>query len=71
MKWIIYGDEINSCNRAIQVPSLDLSFEIKKGLNVVEFTPQKKGIISWSCWMGMMQGTFMVVDSRISVVEEK
>jgi len=63
VKWIINGKEINGCNNAIQVPKLGLNFDIKRGEQTIEFTPNKEGVISWSCWMGMIPGTFIVKDN--------
>ncbi|MFH0752150.1 MAG: sulfite exporter TauE/SafE family protein [archaeon] len=60
VRWIIDGKEITSCNNAIQVPKLGLKFDIKPGKQVIEFTPENEGVISWSCWMGMIPGTFIV-----------
>jgi len=61
VKWLINGKEITSCNKAIQVPKLGLSFDIKQGEQVIEFTPPaEEGVVPWSCWMGMIQGTFIV-----------
>jgi len=60
VKWIIDGKEINGCNDAIQVPKLGLNFDIKRGEQTIEFTPEKEGTISWSCWMGMIPGVFIV-----------
>ncbi len=60
VKWIINGKEITNCNRAIQVPKLGLNFNIKPGEQVIEFTPKEEGVISWSCWMGMIPGSFIV-----------
>ena len=60
VKWIITGKEITSCNNAIQVPKYGLRFDIKLGEQIIEFTPTQEGIISWSCWMGMIPGTFIV-----------
>lgn len=60
VKWIIQGKEINGCNNAIQVPKLGLDFDIRRGEQVIEFTPTEEGIISWSCWMGMIPGVFIV-----------
>jgi sulfite exporter TauE/SafE/copper chaperone CopZ len=60
VKWIINGKEINGCNNAIIVPKLGLDFDIKSGEQVIEFTPTEEGVISWSCWMGMIPGTFVV-----------
>lgn len=62
VKWIINGKEINGCNNAIQVPKYGLNFDIKRGEQIIEFTPTKEGIIRWSCWMGMIPGTFIVKD---------
>ena len=62
VKWIIDGKEITGCNNAIQVPKYGLEFDIKKGEQVIEFTPTESGTIRWSCWMGMIPGTFIVKD---------
>ena len=62
VKWIINGKEINNCNNAIQVPKLNLDFDIKRGEQIIEFTPTKEGVISWSCWMGMIPGSFIIKD---------
>ena len=62
VKWIIDGKEITGCNNAIQVPKLGLKFDIKKGEQVIEFTPTEEGVIPWSCWMGMIPGTFIVTE---------
>jgi uncharacterized protein len=63
VKWIINGKEITSCNRAIQVPKLGLKFDVKSGEQTIEFTPTEDGTIPWSCWMGMIPGTFIVTDN--------
>ncbi|MFH1850016.1 MAG: sulfite exporter TauE/SafE family protein [archaeon] len=62
VRWIIDGKEINGCNNAIQVPKLGLKFDIRKGEQVIEFTPEEEGVIPWSCWMGMIPGVFVVKD---------
>jgi sulfite exporter TauE/SafE/copper chaperone CopZ len=62
VKWIIDGKEINGCNNAIQVPKLGLNFDIKRGEQVIEFTPEDEGLIPFSCWMGMIPGVFIVKD---------
>jgi uncharacterized protein len=60
VRWIINGKELNGCNNAIQVPKLGLNFDIKSGEQIIEFTPTQTGTISWSCWMGMIPGVFIV-----------
>lgn len=62
VRWMINGVEINGCNNAIVVPKLGLDFDIKYGEQVIEFIPTEEGIISWSCWMGMIPGVFVVED---------
>ena len=62
VRWIIDGKEITGCNNAIQVPKYGLEFDIHKGEQVIEFTPDGPGVIRWSCWMGMIPGTFIVMD---------
>lgn len=69
VKWIINGKEINGCNNAIQVPKLGLNFDIRKGEQVIEFTPTEEGTIRWSCWMGMIPGTFIVKEDTSNAAE--
>ncbi|MCL7422504.1 MAG: sulfite exporter TauE/SafE family protein [Methylobacter sp.] len=60
VKWIINVKELSSCNKRIIIPALEMGIDLKPGLQVVEFTPQQVGAISWSCYMGMIPGTFIV-----------
>jgi len=62
VKWIINGKEITGCNNAIQVPKYGLEFDVDQGEQVIEFTPTEEGVVRWSCWMGMIPGTFIVKD---------
>jgi len=71
VKWIINGKEITNCNKAIQVPKLGLSFDIKPGEQTIEFTPTESGTIPWSCWMGMIPGTFIIKDDINNVNPEE
>ncbi|MEW9095400.1 MAG: sulfite exporter TauE/SafE family protein [Clostridiaceae bacterium] len=61
VKWIINGEQINSCNNAIVAQSLNIEKKIKSGENIIEFTPGDKDI-NFSCWMGMIPGVIKVVD---------
>ena len=60
--WIIDGQQLTGCNRAIQVPAYNLKFDVKPGVQETDFTPDKEGTIQWSCWMGMIHGKFIVED---------
>jgi uncharacterized protein len=62
VRWEITGKEMNECNEEIVIPSYKLKIPLKKGFQVVEFTPKELGVIPWSCWMGMIPGTFIVVE---------
>jgi sulfite exporter TauE/SafE len=62
VRWNIDVKELTGCNNEIIVNAYNLDIKLKQGLNVVEFTPDKLGTISWSCWMGMIPGTFIVTE---------
>ncbi len=62
VRWVIDGQQLTSCNNAIQVPKYGLEFDVKRGLQTIEFTPKDAGTVPWSCWMGMIPGTFQVKD---------
>ncbi len=63
VKWNIDVKELTGCNNEIYVKDYGLDIKLEKGMNVVEFTPDKTGTIRWSCWMGMIPGSFIVTDS--------
>jgi len=62
VKWVINGKELNECNKAIVVPQYGLDIKLHQGRQVIEFTPKEVGVVPWSCWMGMLPGTFIVVE---------
>jgi len=65
VKWTIRvtEDELNGCNNPLTIPAYRISKTLVTGDNLVEFTPEKTGIIAYTCWMGM-------ISSRINVVKE-
>ncbi|MCQ8183066.1 sulfite exporter TauE/SafE family protein [Methylomonas sp. SURF-1] len=62
VKWVINAKELNECNREIVVRDYGLDIKLQKGAQVIEFTPPTAGVVPWSCWMGMIPGTFIVVE---------
>jgi hypothetical protein len=66
VKWVINGKELNECNKVIVIPQYQLKIELKEGTQIIEFTPQESGVVPWSCWMGMIPGTFLIVDNTIT-----
>jgi len=70
VKWIITGSQINSCNNAVVVPSLNIQKTLKSGENIIEFTPKDEDM-NFSCWMGMIRGIIKVTDNLDSVDTSK
>ncbi|MDD5336913.1 MAG: sulfite exporter TauE/SafE family protein [Candidatus ainarchaeum sp.] len=62
VRWVIDVKELTSCNKEIIVRDYGLDIKLRQGENIVEFTPDKEGTVRWSCWMGMIPGTFQVVN---------
>ncbi len=64
VKWIIQAEkgDINGCNNSIVIPKLGLKKDLAVGDNVIEFTAKDSGVISYSCWMGMIRSSITVVD---------
>jgi plastocyanin len=60
VKWVINGVNVTGCTSTIIVPSYNISKSLKSGENIVQFTPKNKGIINFSCGMGMVRGKFIV-----------
>jgi len=62
VKWNIEVKELTGCNNEIIVRDYDIDVKLKKGIQIVEFVPDKVGTIRWSCWMGMIPGSFIVTE---------
>lgn len=60
VRWVITSESSFTCASSIVVPSLGIRTNLKKGENVIEFTPTEKGSIPYSCSMGMYRGTIIV-----------
>jgi uncharacterized protein len=71
VKWVIDGKELNECNKIIVIPQYKLKIELKEGSQITEFTPPESGVVPWSCWMGMIPGTFIVVEDVPSPKQDK
>ncbi|MBR1422785.1 MAG: sulfite exporter TauE/SafE family protein [Ruminococcus sp.] len=64
VRWNIHAEKssINGCNYMIVCKDLDLEYEFHEGDNIIEFTPESAGDISYSCWMGMIYGNIHVTE---------
>lgn len=57
-------EELNGCNNAIIIPKLNVEVSFQVGDNIIEFTPEEAGEITYTCWMGMIKSKIIVVDER-------
>jgi hypothetical protein len=71
VKWVIDGKELNECNKAIVVPQYNLTINLHSGSQTIEFTPKEAGVVPWSCWMGMIPGTFIVIEDPAGKVNKE
>jgi uncharacterized protein len=62
VKWVINATNIYSCASSIVSRDLNISTTLQSGENVINFTPQKTGTISFTCSMGMYRGVFTVTE---------
>ncbi len=60
--WTITVDEknLNGCNNEIVLSAFDQQVKLTAGEVVIEFTPEKEGTYTYSCWMGMLKNTITV-----------
>lgn len=66
VKWIIDGEDSNSCSSGVSVPKLGITKNLVHGENTIEFTPQETGKIKFTCTMGMYPGEFTVIENTTS-----
>ena len=66
VRWVIHADEekITGCNNEMVIPALDLRVPLSPGDNIVEFTVNEPGVIPYTCWMGMLNGSITVVEAE-------
>ena len=64
VEWTIIVPEgkLNGCNGEIEIPAYKIKMKLSTGKNIVRFTPQQTGVIPYSCWMGMIKSSIIVVD---------
>lgn len=62
VRWEVNGVDISGCASSIVSPKLGINRSLVVGENVIRFTPKKTGVIPFSCSMGMIRGSFTVVE---------
>jgi plastocyanin domain-containing protein len=65
VRWIIDAPagSINGCNNRMIIREYRIEHRFNPGENVIEFTPDKTGKFTYSCWMGMIRSSITVVDA--------
>lgn len=63
VRWEIRGVNVSGCSNEVVIPKFNLRKKIKQGeISIIEFTPTETGNLPFSCWMGMLHGSFTVID---------
>ena len=63
VKWTIDAPagSVNGCNDVMLIPEYGIQYVFKEGKNIIEFTPTETGTIPYTCWMGMIRGSIVVI----------
>ncbi len=61
VRWEINVRDLNGCNQTLVLRQLNLSKNLVKGVNIINFTPEKSGTMAFSCGMGMLRGSFKII----------
>jgi sulfite exporter TauE/SafE/copper chaperone CopZ len=62
VRWTINAPpgSINGCNNRMIIREYGIEHRFSPGENVIEFTPERTGRFSYSCWMGMIRSSITV-----------
>jgi hypothetical protein len=65
VKWIIDAPRgsITGCNNRMIIREYRIEHRFSPGENLIEFTPEKTGRFSYTCWMGMIRGSITVIEA--------
>jgi plastocyanin domain-containing protein len=63
VRWIVSAkaEDLNGCNNPLTVPQYGIRKQLVPGDNLIEFTPDRDGTISYTCWMGMISSSIKIV----------
>ncbi len=68
--WEINVTALIPCNNEIILNAYNIDVKLKRGMNILHFTPNKTGTISFSCGMGMLRGNFIVTESGTATQDQ-
>lgn len=66
VKWVITSTDPSGCAASLVSQQLGVRTTLKRGENIIEFTPKETGKIRFMCSMGMFTGTFNVVEGAVA-----
>ena len=66
VRWVINAPEgsLTGCNYRMIIPAYGIEHTFDYGENVIEFTPDKSGVVGYSCWMGMIRAQIYVEENE-------
>ena len=66
VKLIIHVDEdkLTGCNNEIYLAKYKIKKKLKVGDNIIEFTPTKEEILTYTCYMNMIKNNIKVIDNK-------
>lgn len=64
VKIIIHADKkyLTGCNNKIIIQDFNVEKNLVAGDNIIEFTPNKTGTFTYTCWMNMIKNNIKIVD---------
>ncbi len=63
VEWRVDGTEAIGCAQILSIPNMGITTRLQRGINVIEFTPQRAGNLRFTCSMGMAgPGTFRIIE---------
>ncbi|MDR2514539.1 MAG: sulfite exporter TauE/SafE family protein [Christensenellaceae bacterium] len=65
LTWVIDAPQgsVNGCNNRMLIPECGIEYAFKTGENTIVFTPERAGVLPYSCWMGMIRGSIIVKEN--------
>ena len=65
VKMIIHVDEkyLTGCNNELELKDFNINKKLEVGDNAIEFTPEKTGVYTYTCWMDMIKNNIKVIDN--------
>lgn len=70
VKWSVNVKQLTGCNSELIVNDYKIDKNLQQGINTIEFTPDNNGVVTFSCRMGMLRGSFIVTESGTASQEQ-